>query len=314
MTTREDTVAILRLMQISGLGPKTLHRLLVRAADDGLRPADVVRLQPSSLQKRFALKESVCLEIPKENRDAENVSATLDDRGVALLTVTEPQYPAQLLTRLGEDAPAVLFAAGSMKLLNSPSAACVGSRDASERGLTLAHSACRALSSARVNVTSGYANGVDLAAHEGAVSAGGSTTIVLAEGILDFRPKAPLADHLTEQNSLIISQFWPTGRWTQYQAMQRNRTIIGLSGALLIVESGLDGGTFDAGTAAIRLGLPVFAICFNDPPESAAGNQSLIDRGAEPLHPSTTGIDVSQVIDACLQGKSGPASDQSLFD
>ncbi|TVQ62828.1 MAG: DNA-processing protein DprA [Phycisphaerales bacterium] len=313
MTTPEDNVAILRLMQVSGLGPKTLHRLLVRAADVGITPADVVRLQPSVLQKRFALKEEICSEIPKENRDAETVNAALDERGVALLTATDPEYPAQLLTRLGEDAPAVLFAAGSMELLNSLSVACVGARDASERGLTLTSTACRALANARVNVTSGYANGVDLAAHEGVVAAGGTTTIVLAEGILGFRPKAPLADHLTAQNSLIVSQFWPAARWTQYQAMQRNRTIIGLSGAMLIVESGLDGGTFDAGTTAIRLGLPVFAIRFDNPPESAAGNQALLDRGAFSLAPGSTGIDVSSIVTACRGGQSGSSPAASLF-
>lgn len=313
MTTREDTVAILRLMQVSGLGPKTLHRLLFRVVDVGMTPADVVRLQPSALQKRFALKEGICSEIPKENRDAEAVGAALEERGVALLSVTDSQYPAQLLTRLGEDAPAVLFAAGSMKLLNPPSVACAGARDASERGLTLARTACRAFANARVNVTSGYANGVDLAAHEGAVAAGGTTTIVLAEGILGFRPKAPLADLLTEQNSLIVSQFWPAGRWTQYQAMQRNRTIIGLSGAMLIVESGLDGGTFDAGTTAIRLGLPVFAVRFDNPPESAAGNQALLDRGAVSLTPGSTGIDVSSIVSACRGGESGSAAAESLF-
>jgi DNA processing protein len=308
MTTREDTAATLRLMQVSGLGPKTLHRLLVRAVEDGLTPADVVRLQPSALQKRFALKEAICSDIPKENRDAETVSAALDERGVALLAVTDPRYPARLLARLGEDAPAVLFAAGSMKLLNSASVACAGARDASDRGLTLARTACRELANAKVNVTSGYANGVDLAAHEDAVAAGGTTTIVLAEGILGFRPKAPLADQLTEHNSLFVSQFWPTCRWTQYQAMQRNRTIIGLSGAMLIVESGLSGGTFDAGTTAIQLGLPVFAIRFDNPPESAAGNQALLDRGAVSLTPGSTGIDVSSIVTACRRGVSGAAA------
>lgn len=313
MTTREDVVALLRLMQVSGLGPKTLHRLLVRAIDVGMTPADVVRLQPSALQKRFALKERLCSEIPKDNRDAETVCAALEDRGVALLSVADSQYPAQLLTRLGEDAPAVLFAAGSLRLLNSPSVACAGARDASERGLTLARGACRALANASVNVTSGYANGVDTAAHEGAVAAGGTTTIVLAEGILGFRPKTPLANHLTEQNSLIVSQFWPASRWTQYQAMQRNRTIIGLSGAMLIVESGLSGGTFDAGTTAIRLGLPLFAIRFENPPATAAGNQALIDGGALALTPSSTGVDVTRIVTACQGGESGPAAAVSLF-
>lgn len=311
--TLEDTVAILRLMKVSGLGPKTLHRLLVRAADIGMTPADVVRLQPSVLQKRFALKEGLCSEIPKENRNADAVAAALEERSVALLTVTDPQYPARLRTRLGEDAPAVLFAAGSLRLLNSPSVACAGARAASERGLTLARTACRALANARVNVTSGYANGVDLAAHEGAVTAGGTTTIVLAEGILGFRSKSTLADHLTERNSLFVSQFWPEDRWTQYQAIQRNRTIIGLSDAVLIVESGLDGGTFDVGTSAIRLGLPVFAIRFDDPPESAAGNQALLDQGAVPLTPGPTGIDVSRIVTACRGGENGSAAPQSLF-
>ncbi|HLP85273.1 MAG TPA: DNA-processing protein DprA [Phycisphaerales bacterium] len=147
----------------------------------------------------------------------------------------------------------------------------------------------------------------------GAVSASGTTPLVLAEGILGFRPNAALADRLTERNSLIISQFWPPGRWTQDQAMQRNRTIIGLSSAMPIVESCLDGGTFDAGTTAIRIGLPVFTIRLDNPPESAAVNASLLDRGAVPLTPGSTGIDVSSIVAACQGGEDGSAAAASLF-
>lgn len=206
MTTREDAAAILSMMQVSGLGPKSLHRLLVFAARAGMTPAELVRLSPQSLQAKFGLKEASAAALSRDNRDSESVRDALEERGVTTVSVTTPDYPQRLLTRLGEDAPAVLFVIGSKRLLSAPSVACVGSRDASARGLCIARAGCGDLARSHVNVVSGHANGVDLASHEGALTLGGTTTIVLAEGILGFRSKGPVGELLSETNSLILSQ------------------------------------------------------------------------------------------------------------
>ena len=134
-----------------------------------------------------------------------------------------------------------------------------------------------------INVVSGYAQGVDLAAHKAALESGGTTTFVLAEGILKFKLKQEIKDLITDENYVVISQFLPKLTWLTRNAMQRNKTICGLSNAVVIIESGLAGGTFEAGKAALELKRPLFVLEYAHPPVSAEGNIYFIRRGAKTL-------------------------------
>jgi len=69
--------------------------------------------------------------------------------------------------------------------------------------------------------------------------------------------------------------------------MQRNRTICGLVQALVVVEAGTSGGTWEAGLEALKLGIPLFVLDFPEPAPSAQGNPLLLKKGGEPLpcHP-----------------------------
>lgn len=201
-----------------------------------------------------------------------------------------------LADTLGQNAPPILFAKGDLKILSLPGVGFAGSRKSSPRGIAIATEAAQELARLGVNIVSGYANGVDLAAHRAALGAGGTTTLVLAEGILHFRIKADLADVLEQGRYLILSEFPPSLRWLGRSAMQRNQTICGLSRALVVIESGLDGGTFAAAQTAQKLQLPLFVVDFANPPASAEGNTYLLQHGATPLrsggngHPILNGL------------------------
>jgi DNA processing protein len=129
-----------------------------------------------------------------------------------------------------------------------------------------------------LTVVSGYARGVDTTAHVSALSSGGSTVIVLPEGINHFRVKrGPVADVWDEERVLVVSQFSPGRPWSAGTAMARNKVIIGLSLALVVVEASDKGGTLAAGTKALQLNKPVFALEFAVNPR---GNAELIRHGA----------------------------------
>jgi predicted Rossmann fold nucleotide-binding protein DprA/Smf involved in DNA uptake len=134
-----------------------------------------------------------------------------------------------------------------------------------------------------VNVVSGYAAGVDLAAHRAALEAGGVTTVVLAEGIVHFRAKREIKGLLGDDNYVVVSEYSPRLPWNARQAMQRNNTIIGLSDALIVIESGATGGTRACGEAAMQLGRPLFVADYAVPANSAEGNKVFLDRGATAL-------------------------------
>lgn len=131
----------------------------------------------------------------------------------------------------------------------------------------------------------GHARGVDVEAHIAAIAAGGSTIIVLAEGIARFRLKRALADAGIQPGSLLVlSQFPPRQGWTVGGAMTRNALIAALGLALVVIEAGETGGTLDAGLKGLDLNRPVLALSFLS--GHRAGNEILQSKGAR-LIPST---------------------------
>jgi DNA protecting protein DprA len=270
-------------MQTKGLGTKSLQKLLLRVNSDLDELQALVEADPDELTRDFGLSQIVAAEIADARDDATRISEELDRHGITILVWGTRAYPVGLAEKLGETAPPVLFFHGNESVLERTTVAFAGSRKSSEKGLQITRDSAAALAQSRINVLSGYAQGVDMAAHGSAMRAGGVTTAVLAEGILHFKRKAELAELITDENFLVVSEFPPRLRWIARNAMQRNRTICGLANALIVVEAGETGGTLAAGETALDLRLPVFAVKYETPPESAKGNPKLIGRGAIPI-------------------------------
>jgi DNA processing protein len=216
-----------------------------------------------------------------DQRDAAlELAAKLEGGGVSVVTSSDDAYPKRLLDL--RQPPPFLFWWGNLHLVDRRGVGMCGSRNASERGLKYARTFGRAVVERGLQVVSGYARGVDMEAHLGALEADGSTIIVLAEGITHFRKKRAFAHtRFDERSVLAISQFPPAQPWAAGAAMTRNAVIAGLSQAMLVVEAGEKGGTLNAGLQAIEMGRTVYAIAYADDPPP--GNQMLFERGARPL-------------------------------
>jgi predicted Rossmann fold nucleotide-binding protein DprA/Smf involved in DNA uptake len=128
-----------------------------------------------------------------------------------------------------------------------------------------------------------------LVAHRSALEANGATTLVLAEGILNFRLKSEIKSLVTSQNLIVLSEFSPRLPWSGRNAMTRNRTICGLAEAMVLVESGAEGGTFECGKTALELRRALFVVEYAEPPVSAAGNAYFLTRGGRPLRRNRAG-------------------------
>lgn len=278
----ENTVSALQLMLTPGIGGKTLSRILGGVGGSGPL-ADVMRSNLSDLVSRFRVRPASAEAIPGKEAEAKALEEELNARQVETLLLGDDAYPARLRAVLGDEAPPVLFVQGKVDLLESPGIAFSGSRKASARGLEVARDCARVLAEHSVNVVSGNARGVDLAAHREALVAGGSTTMVVAEGILQYKPRNELREFLTGDNHVVVSEFPPYARWHGRMAMQRNKTICASADAVLIIESGLSGGTYAAGQMASSLGRPLFVVDYEAPPPSAEGNAYFLARGAQPL-------------------------------
>ncbi|MGB6162783.1 MAG: DNA-processing protein DprA [Pseudonocardiaceae bacterium] len=204
-----------------------------------------------------------------------SVAEDLLSRDVTAVLRETSEYP-RLLDHI-PNAPPVLFCSGQLSLLSAPSIGMCGSRKVSAEGLRAATSCGSVAASQELVAVSGYARGVDMATHVSALDAGGTTIIVLPEGINHFTVKQEITSVWDPRRTLVVSQFSPTQTWNTGGAMARNSVIIGLSLALVVVEAGERGGTLASGQRALGLGRRVIALQFSD---MSPGNATLVDSGA----------------------------------
>ena len=239
------------------------------------------RLATRLRREGVAVLDDLLGELSNERRNAIAEEAQcLLDRGIRAAILGERGYPASLAQN--RHAPPAFFFSGSLEQLHRPAIGICGSRHASPEGLHAAQSCSSVAVNSGLAVVSGYARGVDMAAHTAALAERGTTVIVLAEGIDHFRVRrGDFADVWDPSRAVVVSQFSPTQPWSAGAAMTRNTLISGLSRALVVVEAGETGGTLAAGLHALERGQSVIILRLFAAP---AGNQILEDKGATPVH------------------------------
>lgn len=199
------------------------------------------------------------------------------------LNIDSNQYPGQLARALGGKAPKQLQCMGNVDLLLSKTIGFSGARKASAKGLDLAETYAGQFAREGWTVVSGYASGVDVASHRGALAAGGSTILVLPHGLDGFTLRPELRKEWDWSRTLVISQFAPEAPFQAFRAIQRNAVIAGLSLGVLVFEAGALGGTLNTGLTTLQLKIPLFAAVYDGMPPTAVGHRLLIARGGRPL-------------------------------
>jgi DNA processing protein len=172
--------------------------------------------------------------------------------------------PEELLGPLNAEerryAPKQLFVAGHDEWLREPPrVAVVGSRGASPEGVKRAARLAKILIGHGATVVSGLAEGIDAAAHEAAMAAGGRTIAVIGTPLSETYPAKhrDLQQRLMSQH-LVVSQFPTDYPTTRKNFPLRNRTMALISNASVIVEAGEGSGSLSQGWEALRLGRPLF--------------------------------------------------------
>jgi DNA protecting protein DprA len=309
-----NTIAYLQLMLARGMGSRGIARLLDRLRQEERAIEDFVDASLEEIAVEYSLGEDTAASIRDALPEAEATAEELENHGVGMLARGNDGYPQKLEFTLAKYAPQILFVAGNLDILNRCSVGICGARKATDRGCIAAKICAEVLSSEGMNIVSGYASGVDSSAHYGALSSGGVTTMVLATGILQFTIKPGLSELIREENILVLSEFPPRLGWQVHHAMQRNRTICGISDSVILVEPGLSGGTFAAGTEAQRLQIPLFVVNYEDNPGIAMGNMHFIERGATPLNADRIARDELEPVIASPPRDQSMKQQASLFD
>ena len=192
------------------------------------------------------------------------------------------QYPD--LLRQISDPPQRLYFRGNMKLMSTRCFAIVGSRKASRAGMLAAEMIGKRLAQCGITVVSGLAEGIDAAAHKGALSAGGKTIAVLANGLDQYYPSVNMdIQKRIEHNGLLLSEY-PDGTVARrFYFPLRNRIISGLSEIVIVAEAAIRSGSLITAEAAVEQGRRVFAVPGNFMMKCCAGTNHLIADGAEEL-------------------------------
>lgn len=292
----------LALSGIPGIGGVTARKLLERfgslgsafaAGDDELLA--IPRLTPEVLR---GMREA-------DLDSLETALEALDSEGVHVVTWEDEDYPANLLE--ARDSPFLLYAAGDLLPGDAQAVAIVGSREPSPRSIEIAERLARELAEQGIAVVSGLAQGIDTAAHRGALAAdGGRTLAVLGCGLRAIHPRenVQLAEEIS-RNGAVLTEYAPNVTVRGPQLMSRDRIVSGLSRAVVVVEAQLQSGSMDTAERARKQERIVFAV------PGSPGTDALIRSGAIPVDPSSGVEDIIGI----FSQKPNPSTQQpSLWD
>lgn len=271
---------------VKPLTPKEYSTLAMWLRDEGTRPAELMERDSDQLITDFTTQGG--LGRGKENQQR---LRKLLERGVELALAVErwgqraiwvlgrddPEYPDRWKQQLDADAFPLLYGCGDPTLLERGGLAVVGSRRASGEALRCAEDAGRLAARADCTIVSGGARGSDQAAMRGALSEGGTTVGVLANGLGRAVVHADHREELMEERLVLVCPWDPGVGFQVWRAMERNKLVYALADAALVAayEPG-KGGTWRGATEQLALPRPTpVYVRRGEPPQ-------LLRKGARP--------------------------------
>ena len=265
--------------RVLGIGPAKLRALLDHFGDlETAWHADASDLRQAGLDRR-------ALEYLLAARAAMNLEAEiarLKRLGARAITWDDADYPPQLKSIAAP--PPLLYVKGAFAPADEWAIAVVGTRKATAYGRDVTRFLVGDLARSGVTIVSGLARGIDAAAHQAALDAGGRTIAVLGHGIDFIYPPEhrKLAEQIIEHGALVTD--YPIGTAPEGKNFPpRNRIISGLSLGVLVVEGAAPSGARITADFAMEQGRDVFAVPGNILHRSSELPNTLIQEGAIPV-------------------------------
>ncbi|MCB1232650.1 MAG: DNA-processing protein DprA [Verrucomicrobiae bacterium] len=287
------TEAYLALNLLPRIGPIRVRRLLERFGN----PERILSASGSELKS----VPGIGSEMADSIRDWENLVDVAEEQrrmaehGIGLLTIEDDAYPPAL--REIHDPPHLLYIKGEILERDRYAIAVVGSRRVTHYGREAAQRLSFQLAHAGVTILSGLARGIDTAAHEAALAAGGRTIAVLGSGIGHLYPpeNAALAEKIAE-NGAVISEF-PVLYVPDRQSFPlRNRIVSGMSRGILVVEAPARSGALITANQAMEQGRNVYAVPGPIDRPTSEGCNRLIQDGAKLVIDSRDVLDEMEML------------------
>jgi len=205
----------------------------------------------------------------------------LETSGVELILSDDINFPSSLreipFPSFG------IYVRGTLPQENQLKIAIVGTRKATPTGKLTAHNFAEELARTGVVVVSGLAFGIDAAAHNGSLDAGGTTLAVLAHGLDEIYPRThtQLGEKIIQNGGALISEY-PLGSPSfPYRFLERNRIVSGLSQGVVVLEAPITSGSLATARFALEQNRDVFVVPGPVNHPNFVGSHALIRQGAE---------------------------------
>ncbi|MBC2710007.1 MAG: DNA-protecting protein DprA [Desulfosarcina sp.] len=203
----------------------------------------------------------------------------IQQKGYTIVTQTDHRYPP--LLRQIPDPPPFLYVYGTLPATGL-NIAVVGSRNATDYGISTTRQLCMDLVRQQVNIVSGMARGVDTASHSGAIAAGGCTVSVLGTGLGQIYPRENRRlFHKIAENGAVVTEFPLDTGPDAHHFPARNRIISGMCHGTVVVEATGRSGSLITARLAAEQNREVFAVPGNIHSFKSVGTHTLIKEGAK---------------------------------
>ncbi len=268
----------LKLIRAEGVGPTTFAKLLKHFGSvDRASGASVSELAKID---GIGFKSAEQIARTRDKFDAAAEMKLADKLGVWIIHFDDERY-LPVLKRI-YDPPPVLYIKGSLTSSDNLAIAIVGSRRCSLYGQEQSSRLAHFLGSAGFTIVSGMARGIDTAAHQGALSAGGRTIAVQGCGLANiFPPENKKLFELIAESGACISELPLRYEPLSENFPPRNRIIAGLALGTIVVEAGLYSGALITARAALENNREVMAVPGKVDSPLSKGAHQLLKQGAK---------------------------------
>lgn len=279
----DNQQACLGFSLCNGVGPLTFLKLVAHFGS----PHSAFFASPSELRPFF--RQTKYLENFMTFRNSYNPKQEIKriQKGETwIMTQWDDDYPKLLKTI--NDPPICLFGKGdrnSIDFANDTCVGIVGARKNTPYGKYVAEELGKAFSGAGLVIVSGMATGIDTISHNAAIDKGARTIAILGTAIDIIYPREnkELHEKILKEYGVILSEYAPGSITSPGMFVLRNRIVVGISKAIVVVEGGSHSGTLTTARYAAENGRDVYAVPGPITSDMSVGPHILLREGARVL-------------------------------
>lgn len=255
--SKKELIYLLALQRIPNIGDISAKKLLQHLGSAEAvfkeKKSNLMKINGIGARMLKELHQAVYLE------EAESELKFIETNGIETVYFQDKKYPENLKHCI--DAPILLFQKGNLDLHRKKIISIVGTRKATVHGVAFCEKLIEELAPLNPVIVSGFAYGIDIAAHKAALKHNLQTVACLAHGLDKIYPKTHAKyREQVEANGGFVTDFWSNSDFLPANFLSRNRIVAGLGQATIVVESAEKGGSLVTADIANSYNREVFAV------------------------------------------------------